>query len=123
MLGVYALINILLVGFAVMRPGLLGAYALVATRFLMSLTFPTIFALGVRGLAPDTKLGGSVIAMAVAGAAVLPPTVAYIASRTGSYSFGYSIPVAAYVVVASFGFGAHSLMQEQMLARHERNCC
>jgi FHS family L-fucose permease-like MFS transporter len=104
MMGAYALINMALIGVAVAHPGVLGAYALVATSFFMSIMFPTIFALGVKGLGVHTKLGGSVIVMSVGGAAALPPLVGLIAGRTGSYALGYLVPMAAYLVVALYGF-------------------
>ena len=40
----------------------------------MSLMFPTIFALGLKGLGPNTKIGGSMIVMAIIGGAVLDPS-------------------------------------------------
>lgn len=104
MMGTYAVINIGLIAVAVVHPGVLGAYALVATSFFMSIMFPTIFALGVKGLGVNTKLGGSVIVMSVGGAAALPPLVGLIAGRTGSYALGYLVPMAAYLVVAVYGF-------------------
>jgi FHS family L-fucose permease-like MFS transporter len=104
MLGLYSIINVALVAVAVLHPGVAGAYALVATSFFMSIMFPTIFALGVKGLGPNTKLGGSVIVMAVSGAAALPPIVGLIAGRTGSYALGYTVPMVAYMVVAAYGF-------------------
>ncbi len=33
--------------------------------------FPTIFALGLKGLGPNTKVGGSLLVMAIVGGAVL----------------------------------------------------
>ena len=103
MMATYAVLNILLCSVAVFHPGITGAYALVATSFFMSIMFPTIFALGVKGLGPNTKLGGSIIVMSVGGAAVLPPLVGLIAGRTGSYALGYTVPMTAYVVVAAYG--------------------
>ena len=103
MLVLYALMNMLLVGVAVAHPGVVGVYALVASSFFMSIMFPTIFALGVKGLGVDTQLGGSVIVMAVGGAAALPPLLGLIAGRTGSYALGYVVPLLAYGMVALFG--------------------
>ena len=57
-IGVYALLNIALLLVGITHPGLTGGYALMATSFFMSVMFPTIFALGVKGLGPHTKLGG-----------------------------------------------------------------
>lgn len=104
MMGSYALLNMALVGVAIVHPGRVGAGALVASSFFMSIMFPTIFALGVKGLGPSTKLGGSVIVMAVVGGAIFPPLLGFIARQTGSYARGYSVVLLAYIVVALYGF-------------------
>ena len=106
MIGVYAVINIGLVGLAIVSPGSVGAGALVASSFFMSIMFPTIFALGVKGLGAQTKLGGSLIVMSVVGAAVFPPILGFIATRTGSYARGYIVVAFCYAVVAIYGFSA-----------------
>jgi FHS family L-fucose permease-like MFS transporter len=104
MMGVYALINIALLAVGILHPGMIGAWAILATSFFMSIMFPTIFALGVKGLGPNTKIGGSVIVMSVVGAAIVPPLLGYIAKHTGSYATGYSVALAAYIAVAAYGF-------------------
>ncbi len=104
MMGTYALINIVLVSVGIVHPSRVGAGAIVATSFFMSIMFPTIFALGVKGLGPNTKLGGSVIVMAVVGGAIFPPLLGFIAKRTGSYARGYTVVLLAYIVVALYGF-------------------
>jgi FHS family L-fucose permease-like MFS transporter len=70
----------------------------------MSIMYPTIFALGVKGLGPNTKLGGSLIVMALAGGAIMPPVLGYIARQTGSYAMGYLVPLSGFVVVALYAF-------------------
>lgn len=104
MMGTYALINAGLVLVGVMRPGIVGGCALVTTSFFMSILFPTIFALGVKGLGPETKLGGALIVMSLVGGALMPPLLGYIARQTGSYALGYLVPLSGYVVVALYGF-------------------
>ena len=104
MMGVYAVINIALMLVGILHPSMIGGCALVATSFFMSIMYPTIFALGVKGLGPNTKLGGSLIVMALAGAAIMPPTLGYIARQTGSYAMGYLVPLSGFVVVALYGF-------------------
>jgi MFS transporter, FHS family, L-fucose permease len=104
MMGVYAAINMALLAVGILHPGLAGGCAILVTSFFMSIMFPTIFALGLRGLGPNTKLGGSMIVMAVVGAAVMPPALGYIARHTGSYALGYSVVLVGYVVVAFYGF-------------------
>jgi FHS family L-fucose permease-like MFS transporter len=73
--------------------------------------FPTIFALGVKGLGDDTKIGGSFLVMAILGGALFPPALGWIAHATGSVALGYLLPAGAYVVVALYGFLVPSLMQ------------
>ncbi len=40
--------------------------------FFLSIMFPTIFALGLKGLGPNTKLAGSLLVMAIVGGAIFP---------------------------------------------------
>ena len=103
-MGTYAVVNMALLLVVILHPGKVGAGAIVATSFFMSIMFPTIFALGVKGLGPHTKMGGSVIVMAVVGGAVFPPLLGWVAKWTGSYADGYVVVVLAYVVVALYGF-------------------
>jgi FHS family L-fucose permease-like MFS transporter len=104
MMAAYAVINILLLGVGISMPGLVGAWAITITSFFMSIMFPTIFALGVKGLGPNTKLGGSLIVMAIIGGAIVPPLMGVIKDHSGSVALGYLIPLAGYVVVALYGF-------------------
>jgi MFS transporter, FHS family, L-fucose permease len=72
LLTVFAVINIVLIAIAVLAPGKAGVYSLVVTSFFMSVMFPTIFALGLRGLDDDDrKLGSSFLVMAIIGGALL----------------------------------------------------
>jgi FHS family L-fucose permease-like MFS transporter len=104
MTAIYALINMALVFVGIAHPGLAGGYALLASSFFMSIMFPTIFALGIKGLGPHTKLAGSLIVMSVVGGAIIPPLMGVITRQTGSIASGYWLPFAGYVVVALYGF-------------------
>jgi len=65
LMGIYSFINIGMVALAVINPGFIGGWALILSSFFMSLMFPTIFALGIKGLGPNTKIGASGIIMAI----------------------------------------------------------
>jgi len=104
MMGVYALINVALLLVGILHPGLIGGCAILLTSFFMSIMYPTIFVLGIHGLGPNTKLGGSLIVMSIVGGAMLPPTLGYIARQTGSYALGYSVALVGFAVVALYGF-------------------
>ena len=103
LLTVYAVLNTVLMSVAIVRPGTLGVAAVVVSSFFMSMMFPTIFALGLKGLGPYTKIGGSVLVMSVVGGAVLPPVLGWISRATGSLAVGYLVTVVAYAVVAAYG--------------------
>ena len=104
MMGCYAIINVLLLSVGISRPGMVGAYAILATSFFMSMMYPTIFALGVKDLGDDTKMGGSLIVMAIVGGAIFPPAMGWITRLSGSIALGYMLPAAGYVVVAMYSF-------------------
>jgi FHS family L-fucose permease-like MFS transporter len=88
----------------VLHPSWIGVWAMILTSFFMSLMFPTIFALGLKGLGPNTKIGGSLIVMAIVGGAILTPLMGLINVRTGSIAMAYLVPLAGYVVVALYAF-------------------
>jgi MFS transporter, FHS family, L-fucose permease len=70
----------------------------------MSIMFPTIFALGLEGLGPLVKLGGSLLVMSIVGGATLTPVMAWISQRAGGLAYGYTVPLVGYVVVAIFSW-------------------
>jgi FHS family L-fucose permease-like MFS transporter len=104
MLGVYGVCNAVMMLVTVLKPGMIGAWAVVASGFFISIMFPTIFALGLKGLGRNTKLGGSLLVMAIVGGAVFPPIAGLIARQTGSLALGYFVPLVGFVGVAIFGF-------------------
>jgi FHS family L-fucose permease-like MFS transporter len=104
LMGAYCIANILLVAVAVLKPGWAGIWCVFLTSFFMSVMFPTIFALGLKGLGPNTKLGGSLLVMAIVGGAVLTPAMGFISERTHSLALSYSVPLLAYVIIAFYSF-------------------
>jgi FHS family L-fucose permease-like MFS transporter len=104
MLAVYGILNALLMLVAVTRPGLIGAWGVVASGFFLSIMYPTIFALGLKGLGRNTKLGGSLLVMAIVGGAIFPPIMGLIARNTGSIALGYLVPMVGFCGVAIYGF-------------------
>jgi MFS transporter, FHS family, L-fucose permease len=104
LMGSYCIANIILVAVAVLMPGWLGLWCVFLTSFFMSLMFPTIFALGLKELGPNTKLGGSLLVMAIVGGAVLTPLMGFISEKTHSLALGYSVPLLAYVVIALYSY-------------------
>ena len=104
LMGVYGIVNCVLVGVGVLLPGWVGVWALFLTSFFMSLMFPTIFALGIKGLGPNTKLGGSLMVMSIIGGAVFPPIEGLVFGATRSMATAMAILLIAYAFIAHYGF-------------------
>ncbi len=104
LMGAYSLINVALCSVAVLVPGFIGGWALLTTSFFMSLMFPTIFALGVKGLGPNTKLGGSMIIMAIIGGAVWTPLMGFISDNSHSMALAFTIPLISYLFIIYYSF-------------------
>jgi len=104
LMGVYSIINTALVALAVLFPGWLGVGAVFLTSFFMSLMFPTIFALGIKELGPNTKLGGSIIIMAIIGGACAPPAMGLIFQATHSMAVAMLVPMLCYTFIAYYAF-------------------
>jgi FHS family L-fucose permease-like MFS transporter len=106
LMGSYCLINIVLLAIAVLHRGWVGVWMIFLTSFFMSLMYPTIFALGLQGLGLDSKLGGSLLVMAIAGGAVLTPFMGVLADKTSSVALAYGIPLFSYVLIACYSYFA-----------------
>jgi FHS family L-fucose permease-like MFS transporter len=104
LMAFYGIINTLLLIFAVTRPGWAGVWAVFLTSFFMSIMFPTIFALGLEGLGPLVKLGGSLLVMSIVGGAILTPVMGWISQHTGGIAYAYTVPLVGYLAVALFGW-------------------
>src|SRR5713101_4747478 len=104
LMGGYCVANIVLVGVAVLTPGWVGVWCVFLTSFFMSLMFPTIIALGLKVMGPNTKLGGSLLVMAIVGGAVLTPLMGLISEKTHSLALAYAVPLLAYLIIALYSF-------------------
>ncbi|HEX9046393.1 MAG TPA: sugar MFS transporter [Verrucomicrobiae bacterium] len=106
-LATYASLCTVLTGIA-MGGGKLGFYALLGTFFFMSIMFPTIFALAIRGLGEHTKLGSSLIVMSIVGGAIAPPLMGHIADIS-SMRVGFAVPLVCFVFIAIYGLAWQKL--------------
>jgi MFS transporter, FHS family, L-fucose permease len=102
LMGIYGIINVLLVTVAVIFPGWIGVWSIFLSSFFMSLMFPTIFALGIKGLGANTKIGGSIIVMAIIGGGVFTPLMGLIA--VNSMALAMIVPLGCYVMITLYAF-------------------
>lgn len=107
LLTIYAVVNVLLCGLVMAGIGWASVVGLVAVFFFMSIMFPTIFALGVKGLTANTKRGASFIVMSIVGGAVMPWVMGRIADATDSTATSFVVPALCFVVVALYGAFGH----------------
>ncbi|MXV49515.1 L-fucose:H+ symporter permease [Pedobacter sp. HMF7647] len=103
----YSVINTLLCVVAIFAHGIITIYAVIAICFFMSIMFPTIFSLGIKGLKGDTEFGSSLLIMSIVGGAVLPRFFGIISDATGNIQYGYVVPLICFIVVALFGLTGH----------------
>ncbi|HVZ85088.1 MAG TPA: L-fucose:H+ symporter permease [Terracidiphilus sp.] len=104
LMGIFAAANIVLVAIGMLLPGWIGLWAIFLTSFFMSLMFPTIFALGIRGLGPHTKPAASLLVMSIIGGAVFTPLIALVYQAAHSMALAMGVPLACYLCVAAYAF-------------------
>jgi len=119
LMGLYSLMNVLLVAIGVLLPGWIGLWAIFLTSFFMSLMFPTIFALGIKGLGRNTKIGGSLIVMAIIGGAIFTPAMGLVYEATKSMAVAMLVPMGCYVFIAYYGFVGSRIAASAIAARRE----
>lgn len=102
LLSALSLLAVLLSLIAIYGQGFAGVYALMGISGCMSLMFPTIYGLGMRGLGEDTKIAGSGMVMAIAGAALLTQIQGILSDQAGSINFAYWVPAIAFLIIAFY---------------------
>lgn len=109
LLSLYALLNVILILIAMSLKGEVAIWAVLAVPFFMSIMFPTIFSLGLQGLGGGhTKLGSSMLVMAIVGGAVCPPLMGLI-SDASNIQMAYLVPLVCFAVVLWFGTKGYKL--------------
>ena len=93
--------------------GLMGLYSLVAVSACMSLMFPTIYGIALKGLGEDAKIGSAGLILAIGGGSLMPPLQGAIMDMS-SFSMGefmlsstrvsFCLPVICFLVIGFFGW-------------------
>ena len=98
LMAIYAIINVILMSVGMFGSGYIGLWALVISSFFMSVMFPTIFALGIRGLGPCTKSGSSLIVMAIIGGAILTALMGLV-SDLSTIKMAFIVPLICFAFI------------------------
>lgn len=103
LLGLYACICIALLLLGAFATGAVAVYAVMAVPFFMSIMFPTIFALGIRGLGEEEKIASSLLVMSIVGGAFFPLLMGKISDATGgNIQIAYLVPIVCFVMILLF---------------------
>ncbi len=97
-LAAFGLINSIMMVLIILHLGWISVAALFLSCFFMSIMYPTIFALGIRGLGEHTKLGSSLIVMAIVGGAFMPFIMGWLAD-TYAMRIGFVMPLFCFLYV------------------------
>ncbi len=99
---------------AITGKGFIVIYALAAVGFFMSIMFPTIFALGLVNLGKETKIGSSLLVMAIVGGAVFPVIMGKIIDLWNkNFQIGYVVPFVCFLVIIYFGIRGYKVQEPE----------
>ncbi|MHC4395779.1 MAG: L-fucose:H+ symporter permease [Planctomycetota bacterium] len=98
---------------AIFTEGMAGLYCLMGVSACMSLMFPTIYGIALKGLGDDAKLGAAGLIMAIGGGCLMPPLQGLIMDLSdfdlgfmvlSSMRASFVLPLICFVVITIFGF-------------------
>jgi FHS family L-fucose permease-like MFS transporter len=115
MLGTYSLANVLLCALVVMKLGWLSVAAVFFSFLFMSISFPTIFALGIYGLGRQAKKASAFIVMAIVGGALMPKLMGHLGD-VYDMSIAFCVPLVCFALIAVYGYGWPLLSGSKSLA-------
>ncbi|KAF0237209.1 MAG: MFS transporter FHS family L-fucose [Prolixibacteraceae bacterium] len=109
MLTMFAIGGMVTTAGVIMIGGMTGLYLLIATSAFMSLMFPTIYGIALKGLGEDSTLGAAGLVMAIVGGALMPPLQGIIidfgtVGPLPSVNFSFILPFICFVVIAVYGY-------------------
>jgi len=89
--------------------GITGLYCLVGVSACMSLMFPTIYGIALRGLGEDAKFGAAGLIMAILGGSIMPPLQGAIIKQEVVFSMpaehvSFILPFICFVVITIYGY-------------------
>ena len=115
MMAVFALGGILCCLGVIYLPTEVSVYTLIGVSGCMSLMFPTIYGIALRGLGPEVKFGAAGLIMAILGSAVITPFMGHLVDTNmlGGLVSGFSpeetavrsafyLPVLCFAVVLAY---------------------
>ena len=86
-----------------------GLYCLVGISACMSLMFPTIYGIALRGMGEDAKFGAAGLIMSIVGGTFLPKIQAYMIDQGTLFSLpavnvSFVIPLLCFIIIGIYGY-------------------
>jgi FHS family L-fucose permease-like MFS transporter len=114
-LGTFAALNVLVCLLVIANLGWLSVLSVFLSYFLMSIMFPTIFALGIFGLGGQSKKKASAfIVMSITGGALMPKLMGHLGD-VYNMAAGFWMPLVCFVLIALYAFSWSKLSQAEGL--------
>lgn len=113
MLRTFAVMAAILTLGVILFRNIWGLYCLVAVSACMSLMFPTIYGIALKGMGEDAKFGAAGLIMAILGGSLLPPLQAriidmgIIGTTYPAINASFILPMISFLVVAWYGRKAY----------------
>jgi FHS family L-fucose permease-like MFS transporter len=101
LLGICASMACLLVITSMLAAGHFAMWSILAVGLFNSIMFPSIFALGVRGLGPLTGKGSGLLVASIVGGAIIPELQGIFADRIGIHH-AFILPAICYLYILYF---------------------
>ena len=101
-----AIAAVLLVFPVMFAGGRFGLYSLIGISGCMSLMFPTIYGIALRGVGDDAKIGAAGLVFAIAGGSILPPIQGLLVDNW-SLNMSFLMPMVCFMLVALYGYRVH----------------
>jgi len=111
LLALYALMCCLLLPVVTTNQGWISIIALYGIFFFMSIMFPTIFALAIKDLGPNTKKASSYLIMSIVGGAIFPMIMGLIADVTHSIAVGFLAPIPLFIYILYYALSGHKVIR------------
>ena len=113
LLSILAVIATVLTGGVILFTDRNGLICLVGISACMSLMFPTIYGIALRGLGDSVKVGGAGLIMSILGGSVFPPLQAAIIDSDATIfglpatNISFIIPLICFIVITIYGHRAY----------------
>ncbi len=114
LLSILGLLGTLLTAGAIVLTDRSGIYCLVGISACMSLMFPTIYGIALRGLGDNVKFGSAGLIMSILGGSVFPPLQALVidsgisAAGLPATNLSFIIPLVCFIVITAYGCRAYN---------------